>query len=74
MKFYCLGHYGGGDYYVTPEEGLRNNLLRHSGPIFSSRHQVDLITIVNLILVNELPKASFVTRSALNALFQAIFQ
>ena len=35
MKFYCLGHYGGGDYYVTPEEGLRNNLLLHSGPIFS---------------------------------------
>ena len=35
MKFYCLGLYGGGDYYVSPEEGLRNNLLLHSGPIFS---------------------------------------
>ena len=35
MKFYCSGLYGGGDYYVIPEEGLRNNLLLHSGPIFS---------------------------------------
>ena len=32
---YCLGLYGGGDYYVIPEEGLRNNLLCHSGPLFS---------------------------------------
>ena len=36
MKFYCSGLYGGGDYYVSPEEGLRNNLLLHSGPIFSA--------------------------------------
>ena len=36
MKFYCSGLYGGGDYYVIPEEGLRNNLLLHSGPIFSN--------------------------------------
>ena len=35
MTFYCLGLYGGGDYYVIPEEGLCNNLLLHSGPIFS---------------------------------------
>ena len=31
-----MGLYGGRAYYVIPEEGLRNNLLLHSGPIFSS--------------------------------------
>ena len=35
MTFLLLGLYGGGAYYVIPEEGLRNNLLLHSGPIFS---------------------------------------
>ena len=27
--------YGGGENYVIPEEGLRNFLLLHSGPLFS---------------------------------------
>ena len=36
MTFYCLGLYGGGENYVIPEEGLRNFLLLHSGPIFSA--------------------------------------
>ena len=36
MTFLLLGLYGGGAYYVIPEEGLRNNLLLHSGPIFST--------------------------------------
>ena len=35
MTFLLLGLYGGGAYYIIPEEGLRNNLLLHSGPIFS---------------------------------------
>ena len=35
-----LGHYGGGDYYVTPPQGLRNNHLLHRGP----NNRMSLIT------------------------------
>ena len=52
MKFYCSGLYGGGDYYISPEEGLRNNLLLHSGPIFShvrSKYEINMKNIGKLM-------------------------
>ena len=35
-----MGHYGGGDYYVIPPQGLRNNHLLHRGP----NNRMSLIT------------------------------